>query len=120
MSQRKFAAIPLAQRMFRLTVPLELEEKFQEFENRLFNEPRYLEIAKGMEKVLNLGDKKEAAIYEKFIQILQIEYWRVDVSPEDYDRMIRFTENAMSSQKEEILRILEKTEQRILEMREGG
>ena len=62
------AAIPLAQRMFRLTVPLELEEKFQEFENRLFNEPRYLEIAKGMEKVLNLGDKKEAAIYEKFIR----------------------------------------------------
>lgn len=114
------AAIPLAQRMFRLTLPLELEEKFQEFENRLFNEPRYQEIAEGMEKILNLGDKKEAAIYEKFIQILQIEYLRVDVSPEDYDRIIRFTENAMASQKEEILRILEKTEQRISEMRERG
>ena len=50
--------------------------------------------------------------YTKFIQILQIEYLRVDISPEDYDRMIRFTENAMMSQKEEILRTLEKVEQR--------
>lgn len=104
--------LPLANRMFRLSLPLELEEKLQEFENRIFNEPRYQKIVEGVEKVLNLDDTKEAAIYKKFIQILQIEYLRVDISPEDYDRMIRFTENAMMSQKEEILRTLEKVEQR--------
>ena len=64
-------------------------------------------LVEGVKKVLDLDDKRESAIYKKFIQILQIEYLRVYVSPEDYNKMIRFTENAIVVQNEERLSVLE-------------
>ena len=101
------SALPLAKRMFRLSLPLDIEEKLKNFENQIFNEARYREIVEGVKKVLDLDDKRESAIYKKFIQILQIEYLRVYVSPEDYNKMIRFTENAIVVQNEERLSVLE-------------
>ena len=101
------SALPLAKRMFRLSLPLDIEEKLKNFENQIFNEARYREIVEGVKKVLDLDDKRESAIYKKFIQILQIEYLRVYVSPEDHNKMIRFTENAIVVQNEERLSVLE-------------
>ena len=94
------SALPLAKRMFRLSLPLDIEEKNSKISKPNFNEARYREIVEGVKKVLDLDDKRESAIYKKFIQILQIEYLRVYVSPEDYNKMIRFTENAIVVQNE--------------------
>lgn len=90
-----------------------MEEKLQNFENRIFNETRYKEIVGGMKDILDLDDKREANIYEKFIQILQIEYLRPQVTPGDYKKMIRFTENSMINQKRDKLRELEEMEQKM-------
>ena len=49
----------------------------------------------------------------KFIQILQIEYLRPQVTPGDYKKMIRFTENSMINQKRDKLRELEEMEQKM-------
>ena len=107
------SALSLAKRMFRLSLPLDMEEKLQNFENRIFNETRYKEIVGGMKDILDLDDKREANIYEKFIQILQIEYLRPQVTPGDYKKMIRFTENSMINQKRDKLRELEEMEQKM-------
>lgn len=47
------------------------------------------------------------------IQILQIEYLRPQVTPGDYKKMIRFTENSMINQKRDKLRELEEMEQKM-------
>ena len=37
---------------------------------------------------------------------MEIEYLKPNVSPEDYNKMIRFTEDAIAAKKEEMLREL--------------
>lgn len=46
-------ALPLAKRMFRLSLPLDIEEKLKNFENQIFNEARYREVVRGVKKVLD-------------------------------------------------------------------
>ena len=98
--------IQLARKVFRLEVPAELEKEFEKLEGQLYSEARYAEIKNGLKKILNLDDDKEKTLYSQLVRVMEIEYLKPNVSPEDYDRMIRFTEDAVAAKKEEMLREL--------------
>lgn len=101
-----FSGVQLARKVFRLEVPPELEKEFEELEEELFNETRYAEIKTGLEKILNLEDERENSLYQQLVRVIGIEYLRPKIAPEDYNRMIRFTEGAVAAKKEEMLREL--------------
>ena len=101
-----FPGLQLARRVFHLELPPELEKRLEVYEKQLFNECRYVELKKGLEKVLNLDDEKEALLYKQLLRVIEIEYLRPKVSLEDHNRMIRFTEDVIAAKKEEILRKL--------------
>ena len=98
--------IQLARKVFRMEVPTELEKEFEKIEEQLYSEARYLEIKSGLEKILNLDDDKEKTLYKQLVRVMEIEYLKPNVSPEDYNKMIRFTEDAIAAKKEEMLREL--------------
>ncbi|PWM58504.1 MAG: hypothetical protein DBX91_09150 [Subdoligranulum variabile] len=98
--------IQLARKVFRLEVPTELEKEFEKLEEQLYSEARYAEIKNELKKILNLDDDKEKTLYGQLVRVMEIEYLKPNVSPEDYDRMIRFTEDAVAAKKEEMLREL--------------
>lgn len=98
--------IQLARKVFRMEVPTELEKEFEKIEEQLYSEARYLEIKSGLEKILNLDDDKEKSLYKQLVRVMEIEYLKPNVSPEDYNKMIRFTEDAIAAKKEEMLREL--------------
>ena len=101
-----YLGIQLARKAFRLEVPPELEKELEKFEDQLYSETRFVEIRKGLKKILNLDDTREKALYNQLVRVIEIEYLKPIISPEDYDRMIRFIEDAVAEKKEEMLREL--------------
>lgn len=108
--------LALARRKYQLQLTSEWKKKLNGFEKHIANEARYKELVGELKKILNLNNEVESTIYRKFIKILEIEYIRPYVSPEDYARMIRFQENNMMLKKQEILKEIEEIERRTEEL----
>ena len=63
------------------------------------NQSRYKEIVEKAEKILNLRDPVEHSVFETLKQLISIQYLCPEVTPEDYERTVRFTESAIADDK---------------------
>lgn len=115
-----YPGVQLARRVFHINVPSDVAKKLEAYEKQLFNEPRYRELKEGLEKLLDLDNEQERLIYEQLVRVIEIEYLRPKISSEDYNRMIRFTEDAVSAKKEEMLEELNEELRRREKIRAGS
>ena len=74
-------------------------EMLQQIEARLENYPRYQELTKKAERIFDLNDPAELEIFITLKQLIKIQYLRPEVTPEAYERMVRFTESSIAEDK---------------------
>lgn len=72
---------------------------WREFEAEIENKKRYQEIMSGVKNILDLDKPDELQLLEEFESLIKIMYLRTEVSPDEFNRMIRFTEDSLSDEK---------------------
>ena len=78
-------------------------EMLQQIEARLENYPRYQELTKKAERIFDLNDPAELEIFITLKQLIKIQYLRPEVTPEAYERMVRFTESSIAEDKWDLM-----------------
>ena len=99
------AAMCLAAKLFNITVKDDADIKriLDQIDEMISNNKRYKEIMEKAEKILNLEDPQEAQVYIDLQERCKIQYIRPEVSLEDYERTVRFTESCIADDKWDII-----------------
>ena len=80
-----------------------IAEILQEIEARIENKPRYKELTEKAERIFDLSSPVECEIYENLKTLIKIQYLRPEITPKEYNRMVRFTEAAIAEDKWDLL-----------------
>ncbi len=101
------AAMYLAKNLFNITIKedTEIKKVMNQIDEFISNENRYKEIINKVKSILDLNNSREAKIYEDLKKLTAIQYMRPEISPEDYDRTVRFTELCIAKDKWDILKV---------------
>ena len=78
-------------------------EMLQQIEARLENHPRYQELTEKAERIFDLNNPAELEIFITLKQLIKIQYLRPEVTPEAYERMVRFTESSIAEDKWDLM-----------------
>lgn len=94
-------AMRLAAELFHIKVDgnQPVKETLARMDAEIENQSRYKEIVEKAEKILNLRDPVEHSVFETLKQLISIQYLCPEVTPEDYERTVRFTESAIADDK---------------------
>lgn len=79
------------------------KKQIDELDTLIEDDARFKSIQAKAKQILNLNEPDEYYLYMDLISLSKRRYCMPYVSPEDYDRMVRFTEDAISKDKWEIL-----------------
>lgn len=86
----------------------EAKRQLDELERTLNDDSRVQTIRKKAEEILDLKDPFEQFLYDDLIRMAKLRLCTPYVSPEEYERMVRFTESAIAQDKWDILNRLMK------------
>lgn len=95
----------LASKMFNISIKggSDFKKNIDELDTAIENLDRYKGIEAKAKKILDLKKPDEYMLYQDLMSLSKRRYCAPEVSPEEYDRIVRFTENAISMDKWEIL-----------------
>ena len=101
------AAVCLAAKLFNITIKqdTEIKEMMDKVDDFISNERRYKEIIDKAKNIFDLNNPQEAKVYEDLKKLTAIQYLRPEVSAQDYEKTVRFTESCIAKDKWEILNI---------------
>ncbi len=85
-----------------------VKRQLDELERTLNDDSRVQTIRKKAEEILDLKDPFEQFLYDDLIRMAKLRLCTPYVSPEEYERMVRFTESAIAQDKWDILNRLMK------------
>ncbi|MFR4810827.1 MAG: hypothetical protein ACLUAH_10230 [Clostridium perfringens] len=100
-------AMYLATKLFNITIKEdnEIKQLIDGVDNFISNEERYNEIINKAKNILDLDKPHEMKVYEDLKKLTAIQYLKSEVSPDDYERTIRFIESCIAKDKWDILKI---------------
>lgn len=98
-------ALFLASKIFHVDIDknTSVADIFQKIETQIENQPRYKELTEKAQGIFDLNNPVECEIFETLKELIKIQYLRPEVTPEEYNRMIRFTEAAIAEDKRDLL-----------------
>lgn len=101
------AAMYLAIKLFDVNIKddAEINQIIKQVDNFISNEKRYNEIMQKAKSILDLNNSQEAKIYEDLKKLTAIQYLKPEVSLEEYEKTVRFTESCIAKDKWDILNI---------------
>lgn len=101
------AAVCLAAKLFNITIKedTEIKEMMDRVDDFISNERRYKEIIDKAKNIFDLNNPQEAKVYEDLKKLTAIQYLRPEVSAQDYEKTVRFTESCIAKDKWDILNI---------------
>ena len=99
------AAMYLAAKLFKIDIKddSEIKATLDRIDRVIENESRYKKIMEKAQTILDLEDFYEKQIYIELKSLAAIKYLKPQVTPEDYNRTVRFTEAAIAKDKWDIL-----------------
>ena len=94
-------ALFLISQMFHMNIDKDVSvaELFKKVDAQIEDQKRYKEITEKAKEIFDLSNPVECEIFEILKRLVKIQYLRPDVTPEEYNRMIRFQESAISKDK---------------------
>ena len=94
-------ALFLISQMFHMNIDKDVSvaELFKKVDAQIEDQTRYREITEKAKEIFDLSNPVECEIFEILKRLVKIQYLRPDVTPEEYNRMIRFQESAISKDK---------------------
>ena len=80
-----------------------VSEMLQQIEAQIENKPRYQELTEKAGRILDLNDPAELKVFSALKDLIKIQYLCPEVTPEEYDRMIKYTELVIAEDKWDLI-----------------
>lgn len=92
-------AFALAHKLFYRKDGLQYQAQLEKIDKEIEDNQRYQEIITQIEKIFDMNDSKEKALYDQIERIIQINYLRTIVSAKDLAQIYRIAEYALKEKK---------------------